>query len=254
MTATIDDVVTRYKAGDLTLEQASAEMSEVPFVETESHADSAWDFDGGSVLDDSFSLLADAFRDHGLTHDEYRTFAKALRSKTVAAKAVFSRRLPPGHAGGGSAASVAAHLPGQHDQASHGRGGGGSPTPAGGGESWEDKYGNDRPQGDGDCFDAAANVMLEAPASEKDRYTLVHGVPEGQGDIEGIRFDHAWVEREEPNLPIKTVIDKSNGNDLELPDVLYYKIGKIDKADVKRYTYEEMTEKMVSTRTYGPWD
>jgi hypothetical protein len=93
------------------------------------------------------------------------------------------------------------------------------------------------------------------------------------GELEGVRFDHAWVEHsQKPEIPadapitaeqramleqmepMTIVIDNSNGLDIEIPAVMYYRIGQIDPTTVARYTYEEMARNMVTYEHYGPWD
>ena len=98
--------------------------------------------------------------------------------------------------------------------------------------------------------------MMSLDPAVADQYRLVQGVPTGQGTIEGTRFDHSWVERTDQVSSVTpgftrtevTVIDRSNGNNIELPRALYYKIGKISESDVTRYTREEM---MVKTGLSG---
>jgi hypothetical protein len=130
------------------------------------------------------------------------------------------------------------------------------------------KYGNERRSGDGDCFEVGLQYIHAVPAEDADRYRLCHGVPEGQGEIEGLRFDHCWIERTDPlpdNMPEPqrslfmqyemniTVIDKSNGNDVEMPRLMYYQMGNIRPADVKRYTADEARREAIRTGVYGPW-
>lgn len=133
---------------------------------------------------------------------------------------------------------------------------------------FEEEYGNERPSGDGDCFPTALHYVYSLPDEERKSHRIVHGVPEGQGEIEGLRFDHAWVERTDPlpeNLPPEQramfeqwqmnviVIDKSNGNDVEMPRMLYYQLGNIKERDVHRYTFDEAAAHAVRTGHYGPW-
>jgi hypothetical protein len=134
---------------------------------------------------------------------------------------------------------------------------------------FEEKYGNERPSGEGDCYPTALHMIFDIPDDEADRYRLVQGVPLGQGPIEGIRFGHAWIERTDPlpeGLPDDmrqafedagynvTVLDHSNGQQIEMPRVLYYQIGNINEADVRRFTKEEAMIAAVRAGHYGPWD
>lgn len=66
-------------------------------------------------------------------------------------------------------------------------------------QRFKDKYGARVPDGNGDCF-VAASDMLSKLRKEPYNFTseqirLVHGTPLGTGgEAEGIRFPHAWVE------------------------------------------------------------
>ena len=116
------------------------------------------------------------------------------------------------------------------------------------------KYGNKRMQGSGDCFSAAQRTLEQMPNEEQKRSKLCHGVPLGQGEIDGIRFDHAWVERTDHDGDFGVVvIDRSNGKNLELPREVYYALGNIKENDVSRYTYFEAIKQMSEHNNYGPW-
>jgi len=83
--------------------------------------------------------------------------------------------------------------------------------------------------------------------SKKDM-KLVHGLVAGQGNLAGIRYNHAWVESDD------IVYDYSNGRKIELPKPLYYKIGKIKESDIFRYDQADMYMMASKTGTYGPWE
>jgi hypothetical protein len=124
---------------------------------------------------------------------------------------------------------------------------------------FRERYGQDRPQGDGDCFEAAVRVMSQLTHEEKKRARICHGVPMGQGEIEGVRFDHAWVEvetdmKKPDGSPFYLVYDHSNGRELVLPRDLYYEVGQMKEEDVKRYTASDAIDKMNETGIYGPWN
>jgi len=141
-------------------------------------------------------------------------------------------------------------------------------------EKFAKKHGNERPVGNGDCFESAVRVMNEVLSSEdKKTAKICHGVPMGQGKIEGIRFDHAWVEvtrktdfgdADPSNPQVKfmmerfstqvIVYDYSNGRELQMPRELYYAIGQIDSDDVKRFSAQEAYNQMSEKGFYGPWE
>lgn len=106
------------------------------------------------------------------------------------------------------------------------------------------------PQGIGDCFMVAARYVIDRYVIDHGTAILCHGKPLGQGPLNlGERYWHAWVETADGQL----VIEKSNGNDMTLPAFLYYAIGKIDTADVKRYTAVEAATLMLREGHFGPW-
>jgi exopolysaccharide biosynthesis predicted pyruvyltransferase EpsI len=72
----------------------------------------------------------------------------------------------------------------------------------------------------------------------------------GQGDIEGIRYGHAFI------VDDVFVYDYSNNRKIVLPKSIYFRIGKIieKKPIFYKYTFEEAMKKMRDTMNYGPWD
>ena len=91
----------------------------------------------------------------------------------------------------------------------------------------------------GDCYVQAFHYVQSHPNT-----TLVHGIVTGQGAIEGIQYNHAWVE-EGNNVIDKTV-------NLTIPIIIYYAIGNIKL--VKKYSFKETIENALRYGTYGPWD
>ena len=106
-------------------------------------------------------------------------------------------------------------------------------------------------EANGDCYEAAGQYMMQECTFGKDNcgLVLVHGEVMGQGHLEGIPFGHAWVEMD------GTVIDKSNGRDLQLPSALYYYAGKINEINnVIKYPWSEAKMKILEYEHWGPWD
>lgn len=93
----------------------------------------------------------------------------------------------------------------------------------------------------GDCFEVAANLVLELDGD----WRLVHATCMGYGPIEGIRFSHAWVEND------FLVLDFSNGKQSAIPRTAYYEAGEAE--NVHRYTATEARLHMLATEHYGPW-
>lgn len=116
----------------------------------------------------------------------------------------------------------------------------------------------ERHDGDGDCMQAAANLMMQfytpffgKQLKPKGSPVLVHALVYGQGKAKGFRFPHAWVEDGD------TVYDYSNGRKIEMPRSSYYAIGKIDpkqKGSYMKYAFSDMKKKLLSTGHYGPWE
>ena len=99
----------------------------------------------------------------------------------------------------------------------------------------------------GDCYEAAGRYMMEQCMSEDCKLILVHAEATGQGPIKGVRYGHAFV------LDGNTVIDKSNGRDLQMLKRLYYEIGEISD-NVHEYSFEEFRSKVLQHGHWGPWD
>jgi hypothetical protein len=100
-----------------------------------------------------------------------------------------------------------------------------------------------KPKATGDCYEAAAKLLLFGGMPEEAR--LVHGNVTGQGPVAGIRFGHAWVELGD------LVFDHSNGRHLVVPRDQYYRVGKIKKP--RRYHPVEAKLYLLRRRHYGPW-
>jgi hypothetical protein len=101
----------------------------------------------------------------------------------------------------------------------------------------------------GDCYEANAKKMMEMSSfGTNPKYRLVHGMPHGQGPLEGIKFGHCWFE------DAGKVYDYSNGKSLKLPKKVYYALGKIDKSECHYYTWKQVSEKLVKYKHWGPWD
>ena len=83
----------------------------------------------------------------------------------------------------------------------------------------------------GDCYEAAGRYMMDHCILGNDDcgLILVHGEVAGQGTLEGITYGHAWV------LDGSAVIDKSNGRDIQMPQMIYYAIGQIN--NIGKITY-----------------
>ena len=100
---------------------------------------------------------------------------------------------------------------------------------------------------DGTCYVDAYKYI-----SENRNLKLVHGLVTGQGDIEGIRYNHAWIE--DGNTVIDASLKEQGRSTYKFPKDLYYAIGQINPKTTFRYTYKETVKKMYDTENYGPWE
>lgn len=99
----------------------------------------------------------------------------------------------------------------------------------------------------GDCFEIHGKFMLDQMFhGTGDRYTLVHGMVHGQGDVAGYRFAHSWIEIGE------SILDISNGGFVKMSIEKYYELGKI--SDVHKYTIEDVMSKVNQHEHWGCWD
>jgi len=124
----------------------------------------------------------------------------------------------------------------------------------------------------GDCYEASGKYIMDNDfTNDNEKLILVHGEVTGQQALNGIRFGHAWVEKEvdepmintHPNMQLSEqqikdfrtiVIDKSQGRNIEMPKVMYYSIGNINPENTIRYTPEEVRRKIAEHGDWGPWD
>ena len=104
----------------------------------------------------------------------------------------------------------------------------------------------------GDCFEAAGKYVMDKcgfGSADGCQLILVHGEVAGQGPLEGVTFGHAWV------LDSGTVIDRSNGRNVQMPQPVYYALGRVDNiGNTVEYTWEEARKNILLYEHWGPWD
>jgi hypothetical protein len=110
----------------------------------------------------------------------------------------------------------------------------------------------------GNCYEIAGKIAMSNPIDLqrmkvpefKGKPYLVHAQVIGQGEIEGIKYGHAWIEDD------LFVYDFSNGRKIVFPKELYYILGGVEKRKPKyfKYTFEEAQKLMVKTGHYGSWE
>jgi hypothetical protein len=97
----------------------------------------------------------------------------------------------------------------------------------------------------GDCFERHGRIVLNRDGLGM---LLCHGMVSGQGALEGRRFMHCWLEIGD------AVIDLSNGLKTVLRKEQYYKVGKINPKEVRRYTEDAASRMIYETGHFGPWE
>ena len=108
----------------------------------------------------------------------------------------------------------------------------------------------------GDCYVVAGRIALNnrLPKGENREFVgepyVIHAQVIGQGAIEGLKYGHAWVEDD------IYVYDYSNGRELKIPKVVYYKLGQVIEQQpiYFKYTFGEAKRKMAETGHFGSWD
>lgn len=107
-------------------------------------------------------------------------------------------------------------------------------------------------KGEGDCFPVAGRAMIDVdPGMEKAGFKLVHALVQGEGELEGRKFFHAF------NMLGDVIFDNSNGNKIMTRKENYFSQGGIDptiKGGFATYTAEEALINMAKNMHWGPWD
>lgn len=99
-----------------------------------------------------------------------------------------------------------------------------------------------------DAFMIAAELFLQHNVGD---VAIVHGIAVGTGgEILGRRYAHAWVEIEFDGAVL--VIDHSFPNH-PVSREAYYKVGKINPDECRRYTIRQATKHAKRTGHTGPW-
>lgn len=101
--------------------------------------------------------------------------------------------------------------------------------------------------GSGNCYRVAAETVCQVAPT----LLVCHGEPVGTGPANfGRRFGHAWIETVDGSW----AIDLSNGSEVVAPRADYYRIGRIDPTQVRRYTYDETLAALTEHGHWGPWE
>ena len=95
----------------------------------------------------------------------------------------------------------------------------------------------------GDCYVVSYNYMMNNQGAK-----LVHGLVDGQGALQGMTYNHSWVE--EGNMIVDMTLPKEVQK--TLPKEVYYALGNIKTTF--EYSFEELLGKAQEYETYGPWE
>lgn len=100
----------------------------------------------------------------------------------------------------------------------------------------------------GNCYKKAFDYFM---SHRSNSIVLCHGVVTGQGAIDGIKYNHAWVEE----LNSQKVIDNTMPPKYrEMDRYLYYLLGRVSEDLVYQYSIEDVQAKIEEFGTYGPWE
>ena len=90
--------------------------------------------------------------------------------------------------------------------------------------------------------------LIQVDSGQKDNLKLAHGIVTGTGgNVKGKKYGHAWLEMKDA-----LVIDTEQN--VTLPKDRYYQIGNIDSSKVKLYDFQEVSQWLQKSGTYGPWE
>jgi len=113
----------------------------------------------------------------------------------------------------------------------------------------------------GDCYEAAYRLLTSTEFMMRNPM-LVHGIV-GGFEFKGKfvpQHGHAWIEYSEegmmgPNTYLQTIaVDRSNGNDAQMPVELYYYFGCVRDDQVRKYSVEDAMKMICREQHYGPWE
>lgn len=113
--------------------------------------------------------------------------------------------------------------------------------------------------GEGDCFPTAVRTAVELVEAGHPNVLVVHGLPVGRnGDVEGVRYWHAWVETlvsdQLNGKPTWAVADWSNGQQrIFIARKTFYRLGQVQQHLVWRFATDEVPDLVDQYGHVGPW-
>jgi hypothetical protein len=107
-----------------------------------------------------------------------------------------------------------------------------------------------RAQGLGNCYRAASTLAMDARALGLENVSVIQGTLMGEGDLEGVRFGHSWVEADIPGATTRIALDYSSGNSLVMDRDAFRFLQRAQ--DVHGYSVSE-ARSLAANGNYGPW-
>jgi hypothetical protein len=107
-----------------------------------------------------------------------------------------------------------------------------------------------RAQGLGNCYHAALTLAMDARALGLENVSVIQGTLLGEGDLEGVRFGHSWVEADVPGATTRVALDYSSGNSLVMDRDAFRFLQRAQ--DVHEYGVPE-ARSLAANGDYGPW-
>jgi hypothetical protein len=107
-----------------------------------------------------------------------------------------------------------------------------------------------RAQGMGNCYQAALTLAMDSRALGLQNVSVIQGTLIGEGNLEGVRFGHSWVEADIPGRSTRIVLDFSSGNSLVMDrDAYRFLYGA---QNVHEYSVSE-ARTLATNGNVGPW-
>lgn len=107
-----------------------------------------------------------------------------------------------------------------------------------------------RAQGLGNCYQAALTLAMDARALGLENVSVIQGTLMGEGDLEGVRFGHSWVEADIPGGTTRVALDYSSGNSLVMDRDVFRLLQQAH--DVHEYSVPEARD-LAANGDFGPW-
>jgi hypothetical protein len=116
--------------------------------------------------------------------------------------------------------------------------------------AWDRATQEIRAQGLGNCYQAALTLAMHARALGLENVSVIQGTLIGEGNLQGVRFGHSWVEADIPGRTTRVVLDYSSGNSLVMDRDTFRFLQRAQ--DVHGYSVSE-ARSLAANGNYGPW-